>query len=69
MWTLLSEKTEDQEQYSRRSCLVFDGLNNVDEDYKKLSQEIVNIVRNELNVKITGDDICQSLKTPNLVDE
>ena len=57
--TLLSEKIEDQEQYSRRSCLVFEGLNNVDEDHKNLSQEIVNIVRNELNVKITGDDIGQ----------
>ena len=57
--TLLSEKIEDQEQYSRRFCLVFEGLNNVDEDHKNLSQEIVNIVRNELNVKIAGDDIGQ----------
>ena len=58
--TLLSEKIEDQEQYSRRSCLVFEGFNNVDEDNKNLSQEIVSIVRNELNFKITGDDTGQS---------
>ena len=52
MPTLLSEKTDDQGQYSRRPCLVFEGLNSVDDDNKKLSQDIVNIVRNELNVKI-----------------
>ena len=39
--TLLSEKIDDQEQYSRRPCLVFEGLNNVDEDNKSLSQEII----------------------------
>ena len=58
--TLLSEKINDQEQYSRRPCLVFEGMNNVDEDNKELSQEIANIVRNELNVKITGDDVDKS---------
>ena len=60
MSTLPSKKIEDQEQYSRRSCLVFEALNNVDEDNKNLSQEIVNIIRNELNFKITRDDIGQS---------
>ena len=35
------------------------GLNSVD-DNKNLSQEIVNIVQNELNVKISGDDIDKS---------
>ena len=50
--TLLSKKIDDQEQYSRRPCVVFEGLNSVDDDNKNLSQEIVNIVRNELNVKI-----------------
>ena len=48
MSTLLSEKIDDQEQYSRRSYLIFEGLNDVDEN-KNLSQDIVNIVRNELN--------------------
>ena len=56
--TQLTEKIDDQEQYSRRPCLVFEGLNSVDDDNKNLSQEIVNIVRNELiNIKISGDDI------------
>ena len=32
-------------------------MNSVDDNNKNLSQEIVNIVRNELNVKISGDDI------------
>ena len=51
--TLLSKKIDDQEQYNRQPCLVFEGLNSVDDDdNKNLSQEIVNIVRNELNVKI-----------------
>ena len=54
--TLLSEKIDDQEHYSRWPCLVFKGLNNVDDD-KNLSQEIVNIVRNELDVKISGHHI------------
>ena len=58
--TLLSKKIDDQEQYSRRPCVVFEGLNSVDDDNKNLSQEIVNIVRNELNVKISGDDIDKS---------
>ena len=58
MSTQLTEKIDDQEQYSRRPCLVFEGLNSVDDDNKNLSQEIVNIVRNELiNIKISGDDI------------
>ena len=35
-------------------------MNSVDDDNKNLSQEIVNIVRNELNVKISGDDIDKS---------
>ena len=52
--TLLSEKIDDQEQYSRRPCLVFEGLNSVDYNNKNLSQN-VNIVRNELNVKISDD--------------
>ena len=60
MSTQLSEKIDDQEQYSRRLYLVFEGLNSVDDDNKNLSQEIVNIVRNELNVKISGDDIDKS---------
>ena len=47
MSTLLSEKIDDQEQYTRWTCLVFEGLNSVDDDNKNLSQEIVNIVRNE----------------------
>ena len=38
-------------------CLVFKGLNNVDDDNKNLSQEIVNIVQNELHVKISGEHI------------
>ena len=58
--TMLSEKIDDQEQYSSRSCLVFEGLNNMDEDNKNLSQEIVNIVRYQLNVKISGNDIDKS---------
>ena len=58
--TQLSEKTDDQEQYSRRPCLVFEGLNSVDNDNKNFSQEIVNIVRDEVNVKISGDDIGKS---------
>ena len=53
--TLLSEKNDDQKQYSRRPCLVFEGLHNVDEDDKNLSQKIVNNVQNELNVEISGD--------------
>ena len=57
MSTQLSEKIDDQEQYSRRLYLVFEGLNSVDDDNKNLSQEIVNIVRNELHVKISGDHI------------
>ena len=57
--TLLSEKIDDQEQYSRRPCLVFEALNSVDDDNKNLSQEI-NIVRDELNVEISGDDIDKS---------
>ena len=57
---MLSEKIDDQEQYSSRSCLVFEGLNNMDEDNKNLSQEIVNIVRYQLNVKISGNDIDKS---------
>ena len=62
MSTQLSEKIDDQEQYSRRLYLVFEGLNSVDDDNKNLSQEVVNIVRNELNVivKISGDDIDKS---------
>ena len=62
MSTQLSEKIDDQEQYSRRPYLVFEGLNSVDDDNKNLSQEVVNIVRNELNVivKISGDDINKS---------
>ena len=60
MPTLLSEKIDDQGQYSRRPCLVFEGLNSVDDDNKNLSQEIVNVVRNELNIKISGDDINKS---------
>ena len=44
--TQLSEKIDDQEQYSRRLYLVFEGLNSVDDDNKNLSQEVVNIVRN-----------------------
>ena len=52
--------SDDQEQYSRRPCLVFEGLNSVDDDNKNLSQEIVNVVRNELNIKISGDDINKS---------
>ena len=59
MSSLLSEKIDDQEQYSRRPCLVFEALNSVDDDNKNLSQEI-NIVRDELNVKISGDDIDKS---------
>ena len=59
MSILLSEKIDDQE-YRRRPCLVFEGLNNVDEDNKNLSQEIVHIVRYELNVKISGNDIDKS---------
>ena len=35
--TLFSEKIDDQDQYSRRTCLVFEGLNNVDENNKNLS--------------------------------
>ena len=58
--TLLSEKLEGQEQYSRQPCLVFEGLNSVDDSNKNLSLEIVNIVQNELNVKISGDDIGKS---------
>ena len=62
MSTQLSEKIDDQEQYSRWLYLVFEGLNSVDDDNKNLSQEVVNIVRNELNVivKISGDDIDKS---------
>ena len=60
MSTLLSEKIDDQEQYSWRPCLVFEGLNNVDESNKNLLQEIVNIVRNEFDIKITGHDIDKS---------
>ena len=62
MSTQISEKIDDQEQYSRRLYLVFEGLNSVDDDNKNLSQEVVNIVRNELNVivKISGDDIDKS---------
>ena len=40
--TLLSEKIDDQEQYSRRPCLVFEGLNSVDNN-KNLTQEIQKI--------------------------
>ena len=57
---VLSLASDDQEQYSRRPCLVFEGLNSVDDDNKNLSQEIVNVVRNELNIKISGDDIDKS---------
>lgn len=63
MSTLLSENIEDQEQCSGRPCLVIEGLNNVDEDNKNLSQEIVDIVRNELDVKISIDDIGKSFPT------
>ena len=49
---LLSEKIDDQEQYSRHSCLIFEGLNYVDENNKNLSQEIINIVPNETRVKM-----------------
>ena len=57
---LLSEKTDDQEQYRRRLCQIFEGLNCVDDGNRNLSQEIVNIVQNEFNVKISGDDIDKS---------
>lgn len=63
MSTLLSENIEDQEQCSGRPCLIIEGLNNVDEDNKNLSQEIVDIVRNELDVKISIDDIGKSFPT------
>ena len=43
--TLLSEKIDDQGQYSRRPCLVFKELNSVDDDNKNLSQDIVNIIK------------------------
>ena len=35
-------------------------MNSVDDGNKNLSLEIVNIVRNELNIKISGDDIDKS---------
>ena len=60
MSTLLIEKIDDQEQCSRRPCHVFEGLNCVDGDNKNLLQEMVNIARNELHVKISGDDIDKS---------
>ena len=41
------------------SCLVFERRINVD-DNKNHSQEIVDVVRNELNVKISGVDIDKS---------
>ena len=67
MSTLLSEKIDAQEQYSRRPCPVFEGLNDIDQDNKNLSQESVDIVRNELNVKTSVDDIdkCHPIKTKN----
>ena len=40
--TQLTEKIDDQEQYSRRPCLVFEGLNSVDNN-KNLTQEIQKI--------------------------
>ena len=39
---LLREKINDKEQYSRRPCLVFEGLNSVDNN-KNLTQEIQKI--------------------------
>ena len=54
MSTLLIAKVDDQEQYSRRTCLVFEVLNN------ELSQKIADVARNELHVKISGDDIEKS---------
>ena len=61
--TLLSEKIDNQEQNSRRPCLVFEEMNNIDKDNINLSQEIVDIVRNELDVKISIDDIGKSYPT------
>lgn len=63
MSTLLSEKIDNQEQNSRRPCLVFEGMNDIDKDNINLSQEIVDIVRNELDVKISIDDIGKSFPT------
>ena len=40
---LLREKINDQEQYSRRPCLVFDGLNSADHNNNNLTQEIQKI--------------------------
>ena len=40
---LLREKINDQEQYSRRPCLVFEGLNSVDHNNNNLTQEIQKI--------------------------
>ena len=61
MPALLSEKIDDQEQYSRWSCLIFGGVNSVDDNNNKnLSLEIVDIDQNEANVKISGDDIDKS---------
>ena len=54
------KKIDDLEQYSRQPYLVFKGLYNVDENNKNLLLEIFDIVRNELDVKITGDDIDKS---------
>ena len=39
--TLLSEKIDDQEQYSRRPCLVFEGLNSVDDDNKNYHRRLL----------------------------
>ena len=51
---LLREKINDQEQYSRRPCLVFEGLNSVDNNKNLTQENSENLFRKKLQLK----DIC-----------
>ena len=49
--TLLSEKIDDQEQYSRLPCLVFEGLNSVDDDSKICHRRLLILFEMNLMLK------------------
>ena len=54
----LEKQVDDQEQYSRRNCLLLHGI---DEDQDESTDaKVINIVKDKLEIEISASDIDRS---------